>query len=316
MQKGLADVKPLSLAYFPLPLLAAPMGLGGLGLAWRQMATADAGWVWAVGEVLMALTVLSWIVIVGLHAARAVAHPGMLRDDWLHPFRGSFTGAVSIGLMLVAATFIPYLPGVARALLIAAILLHWAIGLAILSRVLRGEGSAEILAPPLLIPLVGNIVATIFCVPLGLGQLGWMLFGIGGLLWLGVQPLLLGRIFAGPPPAPVLRPALFILLAPPAVGALAIGALNGQGPFVWALYGFAAFTLALLLTALRYMMAGGFNAGFWAFTFPLAAFSVSTTKIAPGWIGAVVLALATVVIGTITLRTAHLAWKGAFFRAP
>lgn len=302
----------LTLAYVPLPLLAVPMGLGGLGLAWRQFA-ATAGWAWIVAEALMGLTVLAWLGIVGLHAARAIAHPFMAREDWRHPFRSSFAGAVSIGLMLVAAAFIPLAPSLSRGLLLAAVVLHWGIGLSLLARVLRGEGSAEMLAPPLLIPLVGNIVATVFAPSLGLPQLGWMLFGIGGTLWLVLQPLMLGRLIEAPPPA-VLRPALFILLAPPAVGALAVEALLGQGPLMWGLYGFAAFTFALLVLVLRHMTQAGFNPGWWAFTFPLAAFTTATLRLAPGWAGAATLVLCTLAIGAIAART--LAGARNFFRAP
>lgn len=288
------------------------MGLGGLGLAWRQFAT-TAGWAWPVAEGLMALTVLAWVVITGLHVARAVRHPFMAREDWLHPFRGSFAGAISIGLMLVAAAFIPLAPGLARVLLLLGAALHWAIGLALLARVLRGEGSAEMLAPPLLIPLVGNIVATVFAPSLGMPLLGWMLFGTGGTLWLVLQPLMLGRLIEAPLP-PLLRPALFILLAPPTVGALAAGALMGEGGAMWALYGFAVFTFLLLALTLRHMVAAGFNPGWWAFTFPLAAFATATLRLAPAWLGVAMLALATLVIGGIALRT--LAGARNYFRAP
>lgn len=308
-----ASARPgFTLAYLPLPLLAVPMGLGGLGLAWRQFAL-GAPWAWIVAEALMALTVIAWIKIVLLHALRALRHPFMAREDWRHPFRGSFAGTIAIGLMLVAAAFIPFAPALACGLLLAGVALQWGIGLALLARVLRGEGSPEMLAPPLLIPLVGNIVATVFAPGLGMPQLGWMLLGIGGTLWLVLQPLMLGRLFEAAPP-PLLRPALFILLAPPAVGALAIEALVGQGPLMWALYGFAAFTLALLVLTLRHMTVAGFNPGWWAFTFPLAAFTTATLRIAPGWAGTVALAVCTIVIGGIALRT--LAGARSFFRAP
>lgn len=306
-----------TLAYVPLPLLAVPMGLGGLGLAWRQFATgATSGfpWAWIVAETLMAMTVLAWIVVNGLHAARALRHPFMAREDWRHPFRGSFAGAIAIGLMLVASCFLPYAPALARALLLAAIALQAGIGLALLARVMRGEGSAEMLAPPLLIPLVGHIVASVFAPSLGMPQLGWMLFGLGGTLWLVLQPLMLGRLFEGAVLSPPLRPALFILLAPPAVGALAAESLMGQGPLMWALYGFAVFVLALLTLSLRFMTATGFNPGWWAFTFPLAAFTTATQRLAPGTAGGAMLVICTLAIGGIALRT--LAGARGYFRAP
>lgn len=296
-----------SLAHFPLPLLAVPLGLGGLGLAWRQVEF------WPASETVMALMVLAWTIILGLHLARALRHRDAAMADWRNPMRCGFVGAASIGMMLTAAAITPYGPGFARALLLLAIVLHLAIGLALLARVLRGEGSSAMLVPPLMIPLVGNVLAPIFCVPLGLPMLGWMLFGVGMLLWLALQPLLLGRLFEAPLPPP-LRPSLAILLAPSAVGALALDALAAPLPAYLALYGLAAFTFALLLMVLRPMLGAGFTLAYWGFTFPLAAFTAATIKIAPGWIGYGMLGLATLVIGLIAAATLRLAVTGALLR--
>jgi len=301
-----------SLAHLPLPLLAVPLGLGGLGLAWREM-SGGAGAGWLLGEALMLLTALAWAGLAGAHLLRALRHPAAARADWLHPFRCGFAGAGSIGMMLTAAGLTPWLPGLARVVLLVAIALHLVIGLSLLARVLRGEGSAEMLAPPLMIPLVGNVLAPIFCAPLGLSTLGWMLFGVGMLLWLTLQPLLFGRLFQAPMPPPA-RPSLAILLAPSAVGALAVDALGGPMEAYLALYGLAAFTFVLLVIVLPSMVISGFSLGFWAFTFPLAAFSTATIKIAPIWIGWGMLALTTLVIGAIALRTLQLAMRGAFLR--
>lgn len=296
-----------SLAHLPLPLLAVPLGLGGLGLAWREAGTGP------VSEAVLALMVLAWVVILGAHLLRLSRHPAAALADWRNPMRCGFAGAASIGMMLSAAALTPYLPGLARGLLLLAITLHLGIGLALLARVLRGEGSPGMLVPPLMIPLVGNVLAPIFCVPLGLPMLGWMLFGVGMLLWLALQPLLLGRLFEAPLPPPM-RPSLAILLAPSAVGALAIQALGGPLPAFLALYGLAAFTFALLLLVLRHMLGAGFTLGYWGFTFPLAAFTAATLKLAPGWIGAGMLGLATLVIGAIALATLRLALQGALLR--
>lgn len=304
---AVSDAPAGGLAHFPLPLLAVPLGLGGLGLAWRHMGVA-----W-VGEPLMALTALAWLVIGGLHLARAVRHPDAALADWRNPMRCGFVGAASIGMMLTAAALLPHAPDLARALLLPAIVLHLTIGLLLLARVLRGEGSAAMLVPPLMIPLVGNVLAPIFCVPLGLPMLGWMLFGVGMLLWLGLQPLLLGRLFEAPLPPP-LRPSLAILLAPSAVGALAVEALGAPLPAFLAIYGLAAFTFALLLMVLRPMLGSGFTLGYWGLTFPLAAFTTATMKVAPAAISWGMLGLATLVIGGIAFATLRLALRGALLR--
>jgi len=295
------------LVNWPLPLLAVPLGLGGLGLAWRKMD------VWVVSEPLMVLTALAWIVILGLHATRAWKHPGAALADWRNPLRCGFAGAASIGMMLTAGALLPHAPDVARFVLLVAIALHLAIGLSLLARVLRGEGGPSMLVPPLLIPLVGNVLAPIFCAPLGLPVLGWMLFGLGMLLWLALHPLLLARLFEAPLPPP-LRPSLAILLAPSAVGALAIEALGGPEPAFLALYGMAAFTFALLLVVLRSMLGSGFALGYWGLTFPLAAFTTATMKLAPIWVSWGMLGLSTLVIGGIALATLRLAFNGGLLR--
>ena len=89
------------LRHLPLALFAAPMGLCGLGLAWRE-----AGHVFgvpaAVGEALLALAALVYAALLVLHLRRGLVHPGVLATDLRHPVRAAFAGAVSIGLMLNA----------------------------------------------------------------------------------------------------------------------------------------------------------------------------------------------------------------------
>ncbi|MCU0945361.1 MAG: hypothetical protein MUF65_08320 [Rubritepida sp.] len=305
----------MSLRHLPLPLLAVPMGLGGLGLAWRLAAQVAGGPAWP-GELLLAAAVLAWIGILALNLQRARAHPEALREDWRHPFRAGFLAAGTISGMVAAAAFIPWAPGFARVLLLAAVVAHLALGAVLLSRVLRGEGSLEMLGPPLLFPLVGNIVAPIFAAPLGMVMLGWMLLGLGGLLWLIVMPLLLWRLLNGPLLPGPLRPSVAILLAPPTVGSLAVAALAGVGPGVWALYGLAAFILALLVLALPRILVAGFTPAVWAFTFPLANFAAVTFLVAPAWLAWPVLLAVTGVVLLIAGLTLAAAGRGRLLHPP
>lgn len=111
----------------------------------------------------------------------------------------------------------------------------------------RAPGGAH--APPLLIPLVGNIVAPAIGVQFGKATLGWVLFGVGGFLWFALHPILLARLVAGPPLPPPLHPTLAILLAPPAVSAIAlVQVTGGHGVSVaaWALLLAASANVALV----------------------------------------------------------------------
>jgi tellurite resistance protein len=312
--KAQAAPRP-TLAHLPLPLLAMPMGLGGVGLAWRQ-AHGALGAPAAIGEALLLLTALVWVGVVALQAARLLRHPDAVIEEVGHPVRVAFAAAPTIGLMILAAAAFPHAPRFGAALWSVAVAVHLLVAMLLLRRVLGGRGDPAMIAPPLLIPLVGNILAPVFGVGMGFHQLSWMMFGIGLVLWLAVQPLLLYRLFAGPALPPPLVPSLVILVAPPAVGALAVGALTGSpgGPAL-ALAG-----VALLLAAVLLAMAGDFaripfGMAWWGTTFPSAAFAIMLITLRfPPWLTWPALVFATLLTGWVTWRTALAARAGTFYR--
>ncbi|MBL8589613.1 MAG: hypothetical protein JNK46_13850, partial [Methylobacteriaceae bacterium] len=246
------------LAHLPLPLFAAPMGIGGLGMAWREAARVF-GAPAAIGEALMGLAAATWLVIFALHLMRLMRHRDAFAADMKHPIRSAFAGAATIGLMLVAAAARPFAEAVAAAIWLVAVVGHLALGAALVRGLLLAPREAATLTPALLIPLVGNILAPLIGARLGFASLSWMLFGIGALLWAMIQPVILWRLIVGPPLMDRLRPTLVILLAPPAVGSLALAALTGEwGPAALAAYGLAAFLAAALVGLLPGFLAMSF----------------------------------------------------------
>ncbi|MCS6890874.1 MAG: C4-dicarboxylate ABC transporter, partial [Rhodovarius sp.] len=196
----------------------------------------------------------------------------------LHPVRSAFAGAITIGLMLVAAGLAPYGPGLASAIWLLAVAGHVGIGIWLLRLMLLAPREPALFAPPLIIPLVGHAVAPIVGVRLGFGTLSWMLFGAGLMLWLFLQPLLLARLATGPALPPRLRPTLVIFLAPPAVTCLAAAAVTeGFGPLPLALLGMGVVLALVLLTFLPEFARAPFAMSWWGWTFPTAAFSAAVT---------------------------------------
>jgi tellurite resistance protein len=268
------------LHHLPLPLFAAPMGLGGLGLAWREAAHL-LGAPAPVGEGLLLAAALVWLLAAGLHLLRLLRHPAALAADLAHPVRSAFAGAVTIGLMLVAAGLLPHARGAAEAVWAVAAAGHLGIAAWTVRGLLRAPREAATLTPPLLIPLVGNILAPVIGAKLGHVTVSWMLFGLGALLWALLQPLLLARLLHGPVLPPRLRPTLAILLAPPAVGALALAALTGGfGAAPLAAFGLAAFLALVLALMWRDLAAGPFAMSWWGWTFPSAAFTAAALQAA------------------------------------
>jgi tellurite resistance protein len=304
-----------NIAHLPLPLLAMPMGLGGVGLAWRQAAQ-TLGAPALVGEALLALTALVWLVVVGLQALRALHHRPALRAELAHPVRMAFAAAPTIGLMILSAAAYPHAPGLGAALWCIAVILHLLVAMLLLRRVLGGRAEAAMLAPPLLIPLVGNILAPALGARMGFLDASWMMFGVGLLLWLMVMPLLLHRMIAGPKLPPALFPSVAIMLAPPAVGALALVALTGStgGPAL-ALTGVALLVAAVLLSLAAEFAEVPFSLVSWSFTFPSAAFAILVmVEGFPPALCWLALAVASAVTFWVAWRTALAAAAGAFLR--
>ncbi|MEW6255966.1 MAG: C4-dicarboxylate ABC transporter [Pseudomonadota bacterium] len=305
------------LAHLPLPLFAAPMGFGGAGLAWRGAAhvlEAPA----LVGEMLLATALLTWLMVTLLHIVRAVLHPGALIEDLRHPVRSAFAGAFTIGLMILAAGLFRYAPEFARGLWLATVGLHVGIGVWTLRGLVTAPREPAALTPPLLIPLVGNVLAPTVGATLGFPHISWMLFGVGVLLWALVQPAILYRLIVGPPLPPRLRPSLVILLAPPSVALIAMERLTGQfGDAALAVFGFAGVT-ALALATLAWQQAKiPFAVSWWAWTFPTAAFAMATQSYAHAFPAplATVLAWAVLIVATgllaiVAAATLRAAWLG------
>ncbi|WP_372624230.1 SLAC1 anion channel family protein [Falsiroseomonas sp.] len=304
-----------TLEHLPLPLLAIPMGTGGVGLAWRQ-AHAALGVPAAISEALLALTVVVWVAIVALQCARLLRHPSAVLEETRHPVRVAFVAAPTIGLMIIAAFLHRHAPALAAAVWSVAVTVHLVVAMLLLRRVLAGRGDPAMIAPPLLIPLVGNVLAPVFGAPMGFLDASWMMFGVGMVLWLAVLPLLLYRLFAGPALPPPLRPSLVILVAPPAVGALAVVALTGQsgGPAM-ALAGVALLLAAVLLSLAGELARIPFGMAWWGTTFPTAAFAVMLmVQGFPAWLCWAALFFTTALTAGVLWRTLRAARAGMFYR--
>ncbi|MCS6930604.1 MAG: hypothetical protein NZM27_00125, partial [Acetobacteraceae bacterium] len=310
-----------SLAHLPLPLFAVPMGLGGLGLLWRDAAFLIGPLAWLGEAALLAATAV-WGWLAWLHARRALLHPEALRADLADPVRLPFFGAPTIGLMIIGGFLGGYVPALGAAVWVVGVSAHLAIAAWLFGRILAGGANPAMLAPPLLIPMVGNILAPAIGGGFGFAGLSAVTFGVGAFLWLAVLPLLLNRMLAVPVLPPRLAPSLVILLAPPSVAAVSLSTLTGDvGLASLALFGIALFTALALLAAVPAIAAAPFSPAFWGLSFPTAAFGIALSRqvqAAPGWAGALLFLLVlvgvTALIGWLAWRTAQAARAGAFLR--
>jgi C4-dicarboxylate transporter/malic acid transport protein len=321
--------------------------------------TATRGLAHGSGVLLVAVAAALAVVLSGAYLARWVRHPGPAMADLRHPVLGAMYATAPGGLLVLAVAVnavSPSLPvagptmvAVVAVLTVLGALLGLTISLTFAFGLFTGSTPAPMINGGWFIPPVVTIIIPVALAALVphtapstarlLVALGYAFFGMGLLLFLLVISLLHDRLVLHPlPPAP-LAPTLWIALGPVGVGALALltlanaatGVLGRQAPAVHtlsllaatALWGFGAWWLATATILLvRYLRAGRlpYGPGWWAFTFPLAAYTLATLALARSWdtpaltwtavtlFTALVAFWATVVVATIRAVATGNAW--------
>jgi tellurite resistance protein len=275
----------------------------------------------AVAILLFGLLCLSCVI-------RLQVHPVAVQEDMRHPVRHAFMATFPVSMMLLAtwgAGLFWNTSSMANTLLrtlwITGSLLELACTVWVLSRWLRSpeEGGLQwkTFSPVLFIPVVGNVLAPLGGVPMGMTDWASAQFGIGVLLWPVLQTLLMVRLVqAGPLPAPM-SPTLFISVVPPSV--IGLGMMQFQAPdsVIWALWGIAFFFMLWSLTQLRTMLAQPFGLPLWGVSFPLAAFTILTIDVmhatSSAWLrlpATLLTAITSFVIVGLTINTWHALRRG------
>jgi len=287
------------------------MGLTGLTVAW-QRAEQHFRWPQAVSSGLLPLATLVFVVLAALYTLKLLRYPHEVRAELAHPVKLAFVPAISIALLLLATAWLPFAPGAAYALWLAGSVLHLAATLYVLSSWMHhAHYQIGHLSPAWFIPVVGNILVPVIGVQLAPLEVSWFFFAIGIFFWPVLTAILFYRLVFHPALPQRLLPTLFILIAPPAVGLLAYTNLTGAlDAFAQVLYGVALFFTLLLATQVRAFARLPFFLSWWAYSFPLAAVTLATLRMARLTGGALydrlallLLAVATVAIALLFART-------------
>ena len=124
---------------------------------------------------------------------------------------------------------------------------------------------------------MGNVLVPLAGVSLGYSEISWFFFSVGVLFWLILQTIIFNRILFHSPLPEKLLPTLFILIAPPSVGFVALVKLTGSfDAFAHMLYYIALFFTLLLFTQFNRFIRLPFFLSSWAYTFPLASITVAS----------------------------------------
>lgn len=264
--------KPKLFAKTPPAVFSVVLGLLGLGLALRK-ATVVLGLPGGLVEAALGAALAFWVFATVALLAKIARRPAVLLDDLkVLPGRAGMA-ACSMSAMLAASVLVPYVPGIAYGLMVAALLVHGVLAGLVIWGLLRAPKEQRVVTPVWHLSFVGGIVAAIPALGLGRMELAqallWGAMPIAGLIWGASLAQLIGRI----PPVP-LRPLLAIHLAPAALFALVATGL-GQDVLAQSFAGFGAVIFLALLLGLRWVTAAGFSALWGSLTFPLVSFAAA-----------------------------------------
>jgi tellurite resistance protein len=313
----------LSRAYAPAPFFGIPLGILGLGLAWRGAAR-----LWAlplaISELVLAAGVAVWAVLIASYMAKWVFSAADAAAELYHPINCCFIGLAPATTSLVGLAALPYSRPLAISLFVAGAAGTLAFALFRTGRLWKGGRDPGTTTAVLYLPAVaGNFITAIAAGLLGWHEWGQLAFGAGAFSWLAIESVLLHRLYSQALPPP-LRPTLGIQLAPPAVAALAYLSVSKGIPdvFAQALIGYALLQALLLLRLWRWIAEQPFAPSYWAFSFGASALAGAAIRMAIAGsraeqvIAPAVFVAANLLVLTLAIKTVILLFSGNLLPPP
>ena len=307
----------------PLNLFGASFGIAGLAGTWTIAAGQHRvpGW---VGEALLVVAGVVWLVTTAAYVAWAIGHRPAFRADVTDPVAAPFAAlAVIVPVLLAAGGIAPRAPVAGAVVVDVFVALTVAHGSWFVGRLLRGRIDVDLLHPGYFLPTVaGGLVSAEAAATVGQHMLGEVLFGYGLISWLVLGPMVLARLLLRPAlPAPLI-PTLAIQVAPAAVASLAYVALEGPGldPVLAALAGFGLLMVLAQLAQTGAHLRLPFRTSHWAFTFSWAAVAGAALTwvhalhpVSEAALGYAILAAVTLLVGGIGARSVVALARGELF---
>lgn len=283
--------------------------------------SATLGTAHAIGTVFAVLAYAIGAVLTVAYAVRWIGHRDAALTDLRHPVLGAMHATLPAGLLVLAVMTSVVGPSLFSDAAVTALIATFAISGTVLALVFSvafsftlfvGETPVTAVNGGWFIPPVATIIIPVALMPLMphvsggnaslLLALSYAAYGIGFLLFVFMMALLHARMVAHPLPPAALLPTFWVGLGPVGVGTLAPLAMARAGQsifgdaagaiamssrvFATALWGFGLWWLAITVALMvRYLRSGPvpFHLGWWAFTFPLGAFTTATLGLARAW---------------------------------
>jgi tellurite resistance protein len=272
------------LAYLPVSLFGAVMGLCGLALAWRYAATHFDLPTW-IGEAVGLVAAGVFVVLTLCYAIKCIESPDAVRAELSHPVTVNFFGTPIISLLLLPAVIAPYSIVLTKVLWTVGTLSMLGFAWLIVGRWMSVRQQIVHATPAWMIPIVGTLNISIVGVTLDIpGAHEVSAFGLAVGLFFAVPlfTLILSRLIFGEQMLQSQQPSLLIFVATFAVSFSAYLSVVGRVDlFASSLFYLAIFMFTVLVPKLlRLRSQMPFHTSWWAVSFPLAAMSNAALKFA------------------------------------
>ncbi|WP_072680619.1 SLAC1 anion channel family protein [Arcobacter sp. LA11] len=278
MQKveSITSIPSNRLQFFPVMMFAIVMGFSGLSLVLKKMNEI----LYFPSIIALSFSFLSsvlFLVILFFYVKKFILYKEEVKKELSHPIRINFFAAISISMLLLSVLYRHSIVELSQILFIFGASIH--IFLTFYTIRFWINNNLEIIHsnPAWFIPIVGNIIVPIAGKGFINDSVLYFFFSIGLFFWIILFAIILNRIMFHKQFAPKFMPTLFILIAPPAIGFLAYIKLTSSLDF----FAHILYSLGLFFTILVFVMYKNyinikFFISWWAFTFPMAAVTLST----------------------------------------
>jgi len=278
--------------------VSVPLGLGGQSILWKNLLE----WKYVqehlqdfeelleiVHWIFFLATIVALVLFCTLYTMKAALCRNVVLAEFRHPLRCNFFAGPCIALCMLALSKplqdsedFDHHQTVLRVLWYASLVYQILLGLLVYHRWLYTSSALDLAATPYLLSLVSWFLLSALGTPAAIDDhsglpLRAMCFGIGCFFSLFTYPFVLLGIHAKRAPSP----ALFLIIAPPAVAAIALSGLAGEvNSAVEAIFGSVVFFLLLLLRSGPVILARPVAQGvYWAYVFPTAAVATLSMRV-------------------------------------
>ncbi|DAB33334.1 MAG: tellurite resistance protein [Sulfurospirillum sp.] len=298
------------LQHFPVMMFAIIMGFSGLTIVY-QKASSILGYPSFIGFILCLLTTIIFFSILSLYTLKIFKYFSEVKAEFAHPVRINFFAAISISFLLLAIIYEPISANISAFFWYIGAILQAYFTFYTISFWINKNLEIQHSNPAWFIPIVGNVLVPIAGVKIACIEVLVYFYAVGMFFWVILMAILLNRIIFHHQLVQKFMPTLFILIAPPAIGTISYVKIIGEFDFFASfLYSLGLFFTLLLLFMYKNFLKLKFFISWWAFTFPLAAVTISsllayheTHRVIYSYISQALIVATTIVIFLVFMQT-------------